>query len=60
MLTLPAQTLKTMHNFDNTDAALPWDDAGAGQRREFLRDNPERRCGVPGDEVLLSAVQNKK
>ena len=23
-LTLPAQTFKTLHNFDNTDAALPW------------------------------------
>jgi uncharacterized repeat protein (TIGR03803 family) len=22
-LTLPAQTFKTLHNFDNTDAALP-------------------------------------
>lgn len=42
-LTLPAQTFKTLHNFDNTDAALPRDDLGAGQRREFLRDNPERR-----------------
>src|ERR1700686_4056181 len=23
-VTLPAQTFKTLHNFDNTDAALPW------------------------------------
>src|ERR1022692_1754928 len=23
-MTLPAQTFKTLHNFDNTDAALPW------------------------------------
>jgi uncharacterized repeat protein (TIGR03803 family) len=24
VVTLPAQTFKTLHNFDNTDAALPW------------------------------------
>ena len=23
-LTLPAQTFKPLHSFDNTDAALPW------------------------------------